>query len=304
MSSDTAIFLKCFGVSVMLPYNPEKLTYTQPTGNETVTTAGAGEINVLKTRKLSTTEIESFFPMYPDLPGVLTKSQFKNPDFYISFIAKIRDNKKPCYVTLLGTRLIERLMTIEDFEFEYRAQSNDVHYRLSLKECRLFPTEVRTLKGGYQHIVPIGSQPDIPLKAQSSSGQAAAAGGKKGVSKSGTATARKPVDKLAINDKVIINGDGIIVLPTPYGTQYKTQMVSVKRGTVGVITYIHTGQPMPPYEVKFQAPDHDRYRSELNYYNLDRAENIKNGVPKPTLKTKTQTLRFPAASLTKKAAGS
>ena len=105
-----------------IPINPEKLKIESSSGNKTEESLGLGEINIIKARKLKEIEIESFVVGKEDV------------DKFLSFIATIRLDKKPC--RLIVTDLdINMLVSIEDFENETRAgEEEDVYYTLGLKE--------------------------------------------------------------------------------------------------------------------------------------------------------------------------
>lgn len=143
---DIGFFMNYNDEIVQLPVNPEKVTVSYSGNNATKEIIKLGEINLLKDRKLSEIEFESFFPMHPWFPAVRTRGLFRGPDFYKEFIVGIQEDKKPFRLVITGLN-ISMKCSVENFEFYHQGGDHeDAYYSLSLKEYRDY------------HIAQIGSE--------------------------------------------------------------------------------------------------------------------------------------------------
>lgn len=138
-------FIECEGEVVQLPVNPEKITVESVGDNTTEQIIKLGEINILRDRKLSSFNIECFFPLTVDAPYVLTKGQFKPPEFYISFFEKMQMNKKTGRLIITDTR-INVPIAVESFEYTLQAGDDDYSYILTLKEYKYFSVKIAQLE--------------------------------------------------------------------------------------------------------------------------------------------------------------
>lgn len=138
------IFVEYESQVVAFPVNPEELRLTKDTGNETTEIVSLGEINMLKNAKLATLQFDSFFPPNKDAGYVLTKGDFRPPNFYIDFLEKIRRDKKSCRFIVSDTK-INMLVSIETFDYGWRAGPlGEVYYTLGVKEYK--PYSVKEVK--------------------------------------------------------------------------------------------------------------------------------------------------------------
>ncbi|SEN73552.1 hypothetical protein SAMN04488134_101772 [Amphibacillus marinus] len=129
-------FIEYSGQIAHFPVNPESVVFSKNSSNESTEIVGLGEINVLGITSLGEMTFESFFPGFRHASYVRTKNKFWNPKRYIDLIEKIRRQKKPCRFVITHT-LINTLVSIESFEYEYRAgEENDVYFSITLKEYR------------------------------------------------------------------------------------------------------------------------------------------------------------------------
>ena len=129
---------------IAFPVNPEEITLCRDGNNETTEIVSLGEINMLKRPKLATLEFDSFFPASKDASYILTKGDFRGPNFYIDFIEAIRKARKPCRFIVSDTK-INLLCGVETFEYGVHAgPKGEIYYKLGLKEYQ--PYEVKEVK--------------------------------------------------------------------------------------------------------------------------------------------------------------
>lgn len=130
------IFIEYDNVVIKFPVNPEEISLSRDGNNETTEILSIGEINVIKEPKLATLEFSCFFPATKEPAYVLTKGDFKKPDFYIKFLEKIRKDKAPCRFIVSNTT-INIMCSIESFEYGIQAGPvGEIYYSISLKEHR------------------------------------------------------------------------------------------------------------------------------------------------------------------------
>ena len=129
------VFMEYRGLVIQFPINPEELKVKIEGSNETKEVVKLGEINIAKDKKLSTIEFESFLPKDNIYPFIRTKNQFQEPKYYINFIEKVRQDKKPIRFIVSDTD-INLMVLIESFEYGYKYGSNDVNFTISIKEYR------------------------------------------------------------------------------------------------------------------------------------------------------------------------
>lgn len=128
------IFIEYDSRVVALPVNPEKICLRRAGNNETTEIVSLGEINMLKKPKLAELEFECFFPADETASYVLTKGDFRPPNFYIDFIEAIRNAGKPCRFIVSDTK-INLLCGIESFDYGIQAgPKGEVYYTLGIKE--------------------------------------------------------------------------------------------------------------------------------------------------------------------------
>lgn len=129
------VFMESGKLLIQFPVNPEGLNLEIEGNNETTEVVKLGEINIAKDVKLATVELESFLPNQNNYPFILTKNDFKGPQFYIDFITDIRNKKIPIRFVVSDTN-INMLALVESFSYGYKAGDDDVYFTLSLKEYR------------------------------------------------------------------------------------------------------------------------------------------------------------------------
>lgn len=128
------VFIEYDNRVVALPVTPEELKLARESNNESLEIVSLGEINVLKTAKLASLEFECFFPPNADARYVMTKGDFRAPNFYIDFLEAIRKAKKPCRLIVSETK-INILCSIETFNWGVRyGPKGEIFYTLGVKE--------------------------------------------------------------------------------------------------------------------------------------------------------------------------
>lgn len=142
-------FIECENEVVQLPVNPEQLIAPFQGNNTTDIIIKLGEVNILRDRKLSVFKIDSFFPLTAEGPYVLTKGEFKPPQFYVYFFQKMQQDKKIGRLIVTDTG-INVPVVVENFEYSHNAGDDDYLYTLTLKEHRYFGVKIAELD------VPVG----------------------------------------------------------------------------------------------------------------------------------------------------
>lgn len=122
---------------VQLPVNPPELMVKTPGNNQTFETVKLGEVNWLKDKKLTNITIKSFFPTNLQVPWVVASNILaQQPFYYINLFESIR-NKKETLRLVVADLGVNMQVSIEDFEYGFAAQDDDVQFTLTLKESRM-----------------------------------------------------------------------------------------------------------------------------------------------------------------------
>lgn len=131
---DIGIFIEYNKRIVQIPVNPEKFEVSTEGNNQTEEIIDLGEIVIPRKKKLSTIGWSSFFPYEPWFSAVRTKAHFQPPRFYLEFIDKIRDDRKPCHLTVTGIGF-DGDVVIESFNHYHQAGDHeDTYYTISFKK--------------------------------------------------------------------------------------------------------------------------------------------------------------------------
>ena len=121
---------------VQLPVNPEDITISGSSSNDTTDTVGQGEISNIGFPGLKELTISSFFPKrYNGELYINTGGQFEGPEFYIKFFEDIKKDRKPFRLIITDLN-INMLVSIESFSNTYAYATDDVDYELELKEYK------------------------------------------------------------------------------------------------------------------------------------------------------------------------
>lgn len=140
--TDIGIFIEFNNKVVQIPVNPEKFTVNTQGDNETENIITLGEIVIPKYKKLSEISWSSFFPYKSWHPSVRTKGSFKSAKFYLDFLEKIRNKRKPCRLTVTGIGFDENVV-IESFNYYHQAGDHeDTYYDIIFKKYETYGISV------------------------------------------------------------------------------------------------------------------------------------------------------------------
>ena len=139
---DIGIFIEYDGQVVQIPVNPQTFNVNTSGNNATMEIITLGEIVIPKKKKLSGISWECFFPYASWYPAIRTKGGFKSADFYLRFLDKIRDDCKPCHLTVTGIGYDDDVV-IESFDYYHQAGDHeDTYYSISFKKYRPYTVSV------------------------------------------------------------------------------------------------------------------------------------------------------------------
>lgn len=139
---DIGIFIEYDGTVVQIPVNPSTFKVNTGGNNTTTEIITLGEIVIPKKQKLSSISWDCFFPYESWYPAIRTKGGFKSAQFYLDFINKIREDCKPCHLTVTGIGYDDDVV-IESFDYFHQAGDHeDTYYSISLKQYRPYAVSV------------------------------------------------------------------------------------------------------------------------------------------------------------------
>lgn len=130
---DIGIFIEYNNQVVQIPVNPDTFNVKTGGNNATMEIITLGEIVIPKKKKLSSISWECFFPYESWYPAIRTQGGFKSAEFYLKFLDKIRDDCKPCHLTVTGIGFDDDVV-IESFDYYHQAGDHeDTYYSISFK---------------------------------------------------------------------------------------------------------------------------------------------------------------------------
>lgn len=139
---DIGIFITYEGQVVQIPVNPSEFKVTEGGNNATHEIISLGQIVIPKRRTLDEISWESWFPYESWFPAIRTKGQFESAQFYLEFIQKIRDDCKPCRLTVTGIGY-DQEVAIEDFEWYHQGGDHeDTYYSITFKKYQPYSVAV------------------------------------------------------------------------------------------------------------------------------------------------------------------
>ena len=139
---DIGIFVEYNGQVVQIPVNPSTFNVKTSGNNKTTEIITLGEIVIPKKKKLSAISWECFFPYESWYPAIRTKGGFKSAQFYLDFINKIRDDCKPCHLTVTGIGFDDDVV-IETFDYYHQAGDHeDTYYSIEFKRYQPFAVSI------------------------------------------------------------------------------------------------------------------------------------------------------------------
>ena len=139
---DIGIFIEYNNQVVQIPVNPEKFEVTTSGNNATAEIIALGEVVIPRKKKLSSITWECFFPYDSWYPAIRTKGAFQSAKFYLDFINKIRDDCKPCHLTVTGIGFDDDVV-IESFNYYHQAGDHeDTYYSITLKRYQPYSVSI------------------------------------------------------------------------------------------------------------------------------------------------------------------
>ena len=132
----------------LLPIPPEKLQIKINNANKTLILINDGEINFLKTAKLSDVEFECLIPQI-QYPFAVYKSGYQNAAYFLNYFEKLKTEKKPFQFIVSrampsGKALFSTNMTVsmENYTITEDARDGfDLKVKIKLKQYREFETK-------------------------------------------------------------------------------------------------------------------------------------------------------------------
>lgn len=139
---DIGIFIEYGGRVIQIPVNPETFKVTTAGNNKTSEIISLGEIVIPKKKKLSSIEWKCFFPYADWYPAIRTKGDFRSSQFYVDFIEQIREDCKPCHLTVTGIDF-DSDVAIETFDYEHQAGDHeDKYYTIKFKKYQPYGVSI------------------------------------------------------------------------------------------------------------------------------------------------------------------
>lgn len=137
----------------LLPVSPEKIQMKISSGNKTLTLINQGEVNMLKTAKLTEVEFEFSIPQVRQ-PYAVYKGGFTGARYFLNYFEKLKTGKKkfqfivcrrlPNGRSLFNTNL---KMTMEDYTVTDDAgEGFDLTVKVKMKQWRGYSTQTVTIK--------------------------------------------------------------------------------------------------------------------------------------------------------------
>lgn len=137
----------------LLPIPPEKLQIKINNANKTLTLINEGEINFLRTAKLSDIEFECLIPQI-QYPFAVYKSGFQNAAFFLNYFEKLKTEKEPFQFIVSrampsGKALFSTNITVSMESYTITEQVKDgfdLRVKIKLKQYREFETKSVNVK--------------------------------------------------------------------------------------------------------------------------------------------------------------
>lgn len=139
---DIGIFIEYDNRVVQIPVNPEKFQIKTGGNNTTTEVIALGEVVIPRKKKLSSISWDCFFPYESWYPAIRTTGAFESADFYVNFITKIRDDCRPCHLTVTGIGFDDDVV-IESFDYYHQAGDHeDTYYSITLKRYQHYSVSI------------------------------------------------------------------------------------------------------------------------------------------------------------------
>lgn len=136
----------------LLPITPQKLQIKINNANSTVTLINEGEVNLLKTAKLTDIEFDCEIPQVK-YPFSSYPNGFKPAEYFLDYFEKLKTEKKPFQFIVsrsmpTGKALFSTniKVTMESYTLAEKAGNFDVTVKIKLKQYREYGTKTATIK--------------------------------------------------------------------------------------------------------------------------------------------------------------
>lgn len=137
----------------LLPIAPEKLQIKINNANKTVTLINEGEINILKTPKLTDVEFECRIPQVK-YPFATYKSGFKGASYFLDYFESLKVDEKPFQFIVSRTMPNGKVLfttnmkvSLEDYKIIEQAKDGfDLMVKIKLKQYRDHSTKTVNIK--------------------------------------------------------------------------------------------------------------------------------------------------------------
>ncbi len=137
----------------LLPITPEKLQVKINNANDTLTLINEGEINVLKTPKLTDIEFECIIPQV-QYPFASYKSGFKGASYFLDLFESLKVTKKPFQFIVSRTMPNGKILfstnikvSMESYTITEQAKNGfDLIVKIKLKQYRDYSTKIVNIK--------------------------------------------------------------------------------------------------------------------------------------------------------------
>jgi hypothetical protein len=137
----------------LLPVTPQKLQLKINNANKTITLINEGEINILKTAKLTDIEFECDIPQI-QYPYAVYKSGFKGAAYFLEYFESLKTSKAPFQFIVSRTLPNGKVLfstnikvSMEDYTLVEQASNGfDVTVKIKLKQWRNYGTKTVNIK--------------------------------------------------------------------------------------------------------------------------------------------------------------
>ncbi|OMG45305.1 peptidoglycan-binding protein LysM [Paenibacillus macerans] len=150
------------------PVLPGEIEVSVAGNNKTYEISVLGEINVIKSQKLTEISFESMFPAFWFPACNVEQYELFPPSHYIDLITKWRAEKQPMRLVLTGSTMnINMLVSVESFSWsEAGGAPGDISYQVAFKEYRSYAAKkVKVEKGSVTKSTPkLLSKPKAPAR--------------------------------------------------------------------------------------------------------------------------------------------
>lgn len=120
--------------NLQLPILPSEYTLSSSQNNTSENVSTLGEVNILGKRNLKTITIESMFPAHQYSFNKYKK--IKKPSQCVAMVESMKQKGVVRFI-MTGSKNINMLCTIEEFEWGENDASHDINFSMNLKEYRM-----------------------------------------------------------------------------------------------------------------------------------------------------------------------